>query len=201
MDSLYTDSIKRLIEQLGRLPGIGPKSAERLAFYILHTSKDEALALADAIRAVKEQIRPCKDCFNLAEGPLCPICADPRRDHNTICVVEQPKDLVALEKTGLCNWVYHVLGGHICPLDGIGPADLTIDRLIERVRSGQVREVVMATNPTLDGDGTALHIASLLRGLPVRITRLARGLPAGSTIEYANDKVLADAILGRQTIQ
>jgi len=201
MSGIYTESITRLIEQLGLLPGIGPKTAERLAFHILHAPDQEAFALADAIRAVKEQIRPCKDCFNLAEGPLCPICSDPRRDHTTICVVEQPKDLVALERTGLCKWVYHVLGGHISPLDGVEPADLTIDRLVERVRSGQVKELVMATNPTLDGDGTALYIASLVKGLPVRITRLARGLPSGSTIEYANDKVLADAILGRQLIQ
>lgn len=180
------------------LPGIGPKTAERLAFYLLHAPAEQAIGLSDAIRAVKEQIRACQECFNLAQGPLCPVCLDPKRDRSVICVVEQPKDLVALERTGLCNWVYHVLGGHISPLEGVGPADLTIDRLVERVRSGQVKELVMATNPTLDGDGTALYITSLVKGMPVRVTRLARGLPTGSTIEFANDKVLADAILGRQ---
>lgn len=198
MASIYTECINALIQRLAMLPGIGPKTAERLAFYLLHAPAEQAIGLSDAIRAVKEQIRPCQDCFNLAQGPLCPVCLDPKRDRSVICVVEQPKDLVALERTGLCNWVYHVLGGHISPLEGVGPADLTIDKLVERVRSGQVKELVMATNPTLDGDGTALYIASLIKGMPVRVTRLARGLPTGSTIEFANDKVLADAILGRQ---
>ncbi|MBP8303225.1 MAG: recombination protein RecR [Phycisphaerae bacterium] len=198
MSAIYTDSVNRLIEEFAKLPGIGPKSAERLAFHVLHSSPPEALALADAIRTVKTAIRPCQTCFNLAEQTLCPICSDPQRDPATLCVVEQPKDVLALEKTGLCKWVYHVLGGHISPLEDVHPSDLTIDPLVDRVRAGQVQEVVMATNPTLEGDGTALYIASLLRGLPIKITRLARGLPSGTTLEYANDKVLADAILGRQ---
>ena len=198
MSAIYTETINRLIEEFAKLPGIGPKSAERLAFHVLHCPAPEALSLADAIRAVKDTIRPCQTCYNLAERPLCPICSDPRRDRAVLCVVEQPKDVIALERTGLCKWVYHVLGGHISPLEDIHPSDLTIDKLVERVRSGAVHEVVMATNPTLEGDGTALYIASLLRGLPVKITRLARGLPSGTTLEYANDKVLTDAILGRQ---
>ena len=198
MSAIYTETVNRLIEEFAKLPGIGPKSAERLAFHVLHCPAPEALSLADAIRAVKDTIRPCQTCYNLAERPLCPICSDPRRDPAVLCVVEQPRDVIALERTGLCKWVYHVLGGHISPLEDIHPSDLTIDKLVERVRSGPVQEVVMATNPTLEGDGTALYIASLLRGLPVKITRLARGLPSGTTLEYANDKVLADAILGRQ---
>jgi recombination protein RecR len=200
MDNIYTESINRLIEELAKLPGIGPRSAERLAFHILRSPGSEALPLADAIRAVKENVHQCQACCNLSEQTLCPICSDTRRDQGIICVVEQPKDLVNLEKTGICKWVYHVLGGHIAPLEGMEPSDLTIDRLVQRVRSGTVREVVMATNPTMEGDGTALYIASLLRGLPVKITRLARGLPSGSTLEFASGKVLTDAILGRQDL-
>jgi recombination protein RecR len=149
---------------------------------------------------VKKNIRQCKICYNLAESDTCPICADPKRDKSIICVVEQPKDVIGLEKTGLCKWVYHVLNGHIAPLEGVEPADLTIDALTKRVRTGGVKEVVMATNPNLEGDGTALYIHSLLSGLNVKITRLARGLPAGSTIEYASGNILADAILGRSPL-
>jgi len=198
MSGIYTESVNRLIEEFGKLPGIGPKSAERLVFHVLRCPVQEALALADAIRAVKDNVRQCRVCCNLSEEPLCPICSDGRRDQGVICVVEQSRDIVNLEKTGICKWVYHVLGGHIAPLDGVDPSDLTIDRLVERVRAGDVHEVVMATNPTLEGDGTSLYVASLLRGLPVRITRLARGLPSGSTLEFANGKILTDAILGRQ---
>lgn len=200
MSSAYTESLNRLFEEFGQLPGIGPKSAERLAFHVLKTPAREALALADAIRDVKQNIRQCEICANLAEDRLCNICMDTRRETSRICVVEQPKDVISLEKTGVCKWVYHVLGGHIAPLDGIEPSDLTIDRLIERVRSGSVTEIIMATNPNMEGDGTALYISSLLHGMDVRITRLARGLPSGSTIEYASGKILTDAILGRQSL-
>ncbi|MFC1652725.1 recombination mediator RecR [Planctomycetota bacterium] len=200
MSNVYTDSLNRLIEEFGRLPGIGPKSAERLAFHTLKSSTQEALALADAIRDVKTNICHCDTCCNLSEGPTCTICADTRRDPSQICVVEQPKDIISLEKTGVCKWVYHVLGGHIAPLDGIEPNDLTLDKLVERVRSGTVKELIMATNPNMEGDGTALYISSLLRGMDVRITRLARGLPSGSTIEYASGKILTDAIMGRQQL-
>jgi recombination protein RecR len=200
MDNIYTESINRLIEEFTRLPGVGPKSAERMAFHVLRCPASEALPLADAIRAVKENVHQCLSCCNLSEGDLCPICSDSRRDQGIICVVEQPKDLVNLEKTGICKWVYHVLGGHIAPLDGLEPSDLTIDRLVQRVRTGKVREIVMATNPTMEGDGTSLYIASLVRDQPVKITRLARGLPSGSTLEFASGKVLTDAILGRQSL-
>jgi recombination protein RecR len=201
MDSPLTESLHNLIERLSRLPGIGPKSAERLAFFILNSEPADALALAEAIRLVKTRIKRCRTCGNLSEEPTCPICSDSRRDKGLICVVEQPKDVVSLEKTGVCLWVYHVLGGHIAPLDGMEPEDLTIEQLVDRVRKGNVREVVMATNPNIAGDGTSLYISSLLEPTGVRITRLARGLPTGSTIEYASGKMLADAISGRQPLQ
>ncbi|MHC4364047.1 MAG: recombination mediator RecR [Planctomycetota bacterium] len=198
MNGPYTESVNRLIEEFGKLPGIGPKSAERLAFYILKTQPQEAMALARAIEDVKNKTRRCKLCYNLSESEVCKICSDRRRDKEMICVVEQPKDIIALEKTGACKWVYHVLGGHIAPLEGIEPSDLTIEQLVKRVRDGNVKEVIMATNPNLAGDGTALYISSLLNDTGVKITRLARGLPTGSTIEYANGKILNDAIIGRQ---
>jgi recombination protein RecR len=200
MNPAYTKSLNNLIEQFAKLPGIGPKTAERLVFHILKSDAPEALALAEAISDVKKNIRQCKTCYNLAESDICTICADPKRNKSIICVVEQPKDVIGLEKTGLCKWVYHVLNGHIAPLEGVEPADLTIDALTKRVRAGGVQEVVMATNPNLEGDGTALYIHSLLSSLNVKITRLARGLPAGSTIEYASGNILADAILGRSPL-
>jgi len=201
MTTAYTESLNRLIEEFGKLPGIGPKTAERLAFYILKAEPAEALALADAIRDVKTKISRCEVCYNWSEQPVCQICSDARRDKSVICVVEQPKDVVALEKTGACKWVYHVLGGHIAPLEGVEPENLTIDKLIQRVRSGGVTEIVMATNPNLAGDGTALYISSLLKNMGVKITRLARGLATGSTIEYASSKMLTDAIVSRQQLE
>ena len=200
MSSAYTESINRLIDEFAKLPGIGAKSAERLALHVLKTPSSESLALAGAIETVKRSIRHCETCYNLSEEPVCAICSDARRNSSVICIVEQFKDVISLEKTGLCKWVYHVLGGHIAPLDGIEPSDLTIEKLIQRIRQGHVKELVMATNPNMEGDGTALYISSLLRGTDIRITRLARGLPSGSSIEYANGKILADAILGRQAI-
>lgn len=200
MSEIYTESLKRLIDEFGKLPGIGPKSAERMVFYILKADAKDALALADAIRDVKTKINRCKICFNLCEGEKCEICSDSRRDNSIICVVEQPKDIIGLEKTGTCKWVYHVLGGHIAPLEGVEAADLTINELAERVRSGGVQEIVMATNPNMAGDGTIFYICSLLKGANVKITRLARGLPSGSTIEFASGRILTDAILGRQEI-
>jgi recombination protein RecR len=201
MSSAYTETLNRLIEEFGKLPGIGPKSAERLAFYLLKAPPAEAMKLADAIRDLKQKIIRCEICYNLSEQSVCQICSDPRRDKSIICVVEQPKDVISLEKTGACKWVYHVLGGHIAPLDGVEPGDLTIKQLVERVYAGNVKELIMATNPNMAGDGTALYISSLLRSSDVKITRLARGLPTGSTIEYASGKMLADAIIGRQTLE
>ena len=201
MTSAYTESLNRLIEEFGKLPGVGPKTAERLAFHILKAEPVEAMSLAEAIRDVKNKIKRCEICHNLSEKAVCQICSDPRRDKSLICVVEQPKDLINLEKTGACKWVYHVLGGHIAPLEGIEPSDLTIDKLVERVRGGNIKEVIMATNPNMAGDGTVLYISSLLRDTGVKITRLARGLPTGSTIEYASGKMLTDAIIGRQELE
>ena len=201
MSGAYTESLNKLIEEFEKLPGIGPKTAERLAFYILKTEPSEAIGLAEAIRDAKNKIKRCEICYNLSEQQVCKICSDPRRDKSIICVVEQTKDVISLEKTGVCRWVYHVLGGHIAPLEGIEAGDLTIDKLVERVRGGEVKEVIMATNPNMAGDGTTLYISSALRPLGVKITRLARGLPAGSTIEYANGKILTDAILGRQELE
>ena len=201
MNPAYTKSLNKLIEEFGKLPGIGPKTAERLAFHVLKSNAEDALSLAAAIREVKSNIKQCKICFNLAEGDRCRICSDASRDQSIICVVEQAKDVISLEKTGMCKWVYHVLGGHIAPLEGVEPGDLTIDELVKRVRTGAVKEVVMATNPNIEGDGTALYISSLLGSLDVKIMRLARGLPAGGTIEYASGSILAEAIMGREQMQ
>ncbi|MBW7992030.1 MAG: recombination protein RecR [Planctomycetes bacterium] len=201
MSGVYTESLNKLIGEFEKLPGIGPKTAERLAFYILKAQPAEAMVLADAIRDVKDKIKHCQTCYNLSEQSFCQICSDERRDKSIICVVEQSKDIINLEKTGACKWVYHVLGGHIAPLDGIEPGDLTIEQLLDRVCRSDVEEVIMATNPNMAGDGTALYISSLLRTAGVKITRLARGLPSGSTIEYASGKILTDAIIGRRELE
>ena len=192
-------SLTRLKEEFAKLPGIGPRSAERLAFHILKSDRDSAMALAQAIREVKDLVRHCRTCYNLTEQDPCAICANPRRDQTQIFVVEQPKDLLLLEATGLVRGVYHVLLGHIAPLEGVEPGDLTIDALVKRVKAGGIREVVIATNPTMEGEGTGLHIKSVLADAGVSITRLARGLPSGSHIEYASRAVLQDAIDGRRS--
>lgn len=196
----YSAAVDRLIAALGRLPGIGAKSAERLAHHLLKCPPEEALALAEAIREVKDRIRHCQTCFHLteAEEPLCAVCRDPRRDPSLVCVVEQPRDLMALEKAGTYQGVYHVLLGRLAPLHGVGPEQLTVDALETRVRSGRVRELIMATNPNLEGDGTALFVANRLADTGVPITRLARGLASGSVLEFANKEMLADALSGRQ---
>ncbi len=193
-----TESVGRLIDELAKLPGIGRKSAERLAYHVLRVNKSEALGLADAIRDVKENVRYCKTCYNLAEAEECPICADTKRDRSLLCIVEQPRDLMALEQAGVYRGLYHVLLGRIAPLDGIGPDQLTIAPLVERIREGNFSEIIMGTNPTLEGDGTALYIANQLAGLPTPITRLARGITTGSVLEFANKEILSDALVGRQ---
>ncbi|MEN6457735.1 MAG: recombination mediator RecR [Thermoguttaceae bacterium] len=196
--SELTESVVRLIDEFAKLPGIGKKSAERLAYHILRIHRNEALGLADAIRKVKENVQYCSKCYNLAEGDLCAICRDASRQSDLLCVVEQPRDLMALEQSGVYRGLYHVLLGRIAPLEGIGPEQLTIDALVRRVREGQFKELVMATNPTVEGDGTSLHISNLLAGLPIRITRLARGITSGSVLEFANKEILADALTGRR---
>ena len=198
----YNAVVDRLMNALGRLPGIGARSAERLAHHLLKCPVEEALELAEAIQAAKDQIRHCQVCFHLteAEQPLCSICRDPRRDQTTVCVVEQSRDLIALEKARTYGGVYHVLLGRLAPLSGIGPEQLTIDALAARVQAGTIRELIMATNPNLEGDGTALLVASRLGDSGVRITRLARGLATGSTLEFANRDMLADAMSGRHPL-
>lgn len=194
----FGPAVGRLVERLAALPGIGRKTAERLANHLVSVSREEALALAEAIRDVKETVHHCRRCHNLTSDELCPICRDPRRDQHVVCVVEQPKDVTVLEASGAYQGTYHVLGGRIAPLDGITADDLTIDHLLRRIREEGIAEVVMATNPTVEGDGTALHITNLLEGQPVRITRLARGIATGSVLEFANKEMLADALRGRQ---
>ena len=196
--SQLTDSVTHMIEQLSKLPGIGRKSAERLAYHILRVPESEAFALSDSIRNVRENVRYCSECFNLAEGEKCLICLDPSRNHQMICVVQQPRDLMAIEQSGTYRGLYHVLLGRIAPLENIGPEQLTIDKLVERVSLGEVTEVIMATNPTVEGDGTALHISNQLAEFNVTLTRLARGITTGSVLEFTNKEILADAISGRQ---
>lgn len=194
----YGQAVGNLIDEFAKLPGIGRKSAERLAHYMLSCNERDALKLADAIRQVKQSVRPCKACFNLTEQELCSICRDPRRDQHVICVVEQPRDVTVLEASNAYRGLYHVLQGRISPLEGIGPEDLTINALVRRVRNSEVSEILMATNPTLEGDGTALFISNVLEQENVKITRLARGIASGSVLEFANKEMLADAITGRQ---
>ncbi|TWT83969.1 Recombination protein RecR [Planctomycetes bacterium CA13] len=196
----HAGAVAELVENLGRLPGIGRKSAERLAFHLLRVSESEALALADSIRRVRKDVRYCSACFNLAETDLCAICSDPSRDTTRICVVEQPRDLMSLEQSSAYKGLYHVLLGRIAPLDGIGPDQLTIDALVDRIRAGGFNEVIMATNPTVEGDGTSLYISNLLSEFSVQMTRLARGITAGSVLEYANREMIADALTGRQKL-
>jgi len=190
----------RLTEAFGRLPGIGQKTAERLTYYVLRAPKEEMAAFAQAVTDVKGTVQHCSKCHNITETDPCKICSDPRRDHRTICVVEEPKDLFALEAAAEFRGVYHVLMGRLAPLEGIGPEGLTIASLLERVRQENVREVIIATNPNLEGDGTALHIGNELAKLGVRVTRLARGLPTGGAIERANAAILAEALNGRTEI-
>jgi recombination protein RecR len=193
-----TESVNLLIDEFAKLPGIGRKSAERLAYHVLRVSEAEAMELAEAIRRVKQNVRHCATCYHLAEQEQCEICLDPTRDRSLLCVVEQPRDLIQLESTGVYRGLYHVLLGRIAPLEGVGPDQLTIDDLVRRVRSGAFREVIMATNPTVEGDGTALHISNRLADFPVAITRLARGITSGSVLEFTNKEILSDALVGRQ---
>lgn len=182
------------------MPGIGSRTAERLTFHLLKASDEEALALAEAIRDLKTLIHPCRICYNPTEHDICNICSDTHRDAGEICVVAQPKDLLAIEATGTYRGAYHVLMGQIAPLENVEPEDLTIDALVERVRAGGVREVILATNPTISGDSTSLYITAKLEPFSVRVTRLARGLPAGGQIEYANKSILTDAINERRDV-
>ena len=204
-DTAYPKPLEKLITEFAKLPGIGRRSAERLAFYILKSDEPTALALAHAVHEVKKSLRHCHNCWHLADADLCNICSDTSRDRGLVLVVEQPRDLLALEATGMYKGLYHVLMGRLAPLEGIGPDALTLSRLFERVRDAgtnpgkvAVREIILGLNPTLEGDGTALYITDALKNTKVQVSRLARGLPSGSQLEYASKAVLADAIHHRQ---
>ncbi len=197
----YPKSMLNLMRELGRMPGIGQKSAERLAHYVLQLPHDEAMQLATAIQNVKQNVNYCSICCNIGETDPCHICGDHRRDHKKVCVVEQPKDLFTIEKAGFYEGVYHVLFGHIDPLENVDPEDINIDKLVDRARNNGIQEVIIATNPNLEGDVTAMYILERLEPLGVKVTQLARGMPSGSYLEYANSAVIADAIHGRKSIQ
>lgn len=194
---LYSESFEKLINELNKLPGVGPKTAQRLAFFILKMQKGEAESLAFAIQDVKNKIHYCSVCNNLTEADICGICADAARDKEIICVVEEPSDLIAIEKTRGFRGVYHVLLGRISPLDGLGPDNIKIDSLVEKVKRGGIKEVILAINPDVEGEATALYIAKQLKPFDIRATRLAHGLPIGANLEYADEVTLMRAISGR----
>lgn len=198
--SLTPGPVGRLIEELSRLPGIGPKTASRLTFFMLRAPEAQVLALADAIRALREGTVLCGTCYNIAEQSPCPVCANPERDRGVICVVEEPLDVLAIERTRRFKGVYHVLHGALSPVDGVGPDELKMRELVERVRAGGVREVLMATNPTMEGDATAMYLAKQLAPLGVRVTRLAMGLPVGGDLEYTDEITLGEALEGRRDV-
>ena len=195
---LYEGPVQDLIDELGRLPGVGPKSAQRIAFHLLKVEPADAERLARAIHEVKAKVHFCRICFNVAEGELCRICRDPRRDPSLVCVVEEPRDLVAIERTQEFKGRYHVLGGAISPIEGIGPDDLRIRELLRRLESEGVGEVILATNPNIEGEATAMYLARLLTPLGVRVTRIASGLPVGGDLEYADEITLGRAFVGRR---
>jgi len=192
------EPVTRLIEEFSRLPGVGPKTASRLTFYLLRAPAEQSMVLAEAIRQLKERISFCEVCYNITEGSSCPICRDERRDRTQICVVEEPLDVLALERTRAYHGLYHVLHGAISPVEGIGPNDLRIAELLERLQGGGVSEVILATNPSLEGEATAMYLERQLTPLKIRVTRLARGLPVGGDLEYADEITLARAIEGRR---
>jgi recombination protein RecR len=196
----YPEPVARLIDALQRLPGIGPKTAQRLTFFLLKRPPEEVRELADSLRAVKEKIVHCSSCFNVTDEDPCRICADPARDPKLVCVVEEPNDLLAMERTGEFRGRYHVLLGALSPLDGIGPDDLKVRELLARLDSEGATEVILATNPNVEGEATALYLAKLLRPLGVRVTRIARGLPVGGDLEYADQVTLSKALEGRREI-
>ena len=196
----YARPVERLITELSKLPSIGPKSAQRIAFHIIRGRKDDALALAEALREVKERIKPCRRCFNLTEAEECEICCDARRDRSAICVVEDPYDIGPIERTNEYRGLYHVLGGALSPLDGVEPEDLRIAELLERIEKEEIKELVIATNPNTTGEATAMFIAQEVKELPVRVTALASGLPVGGDLEYADEVTLGRAFAGRREI-
>jgi len=198
--SIYAGPVQDLIDELGRLPGVGPKSAQRIAFYLLKATKEDALRLSRSIIEVKERISFCRRCFNVAEGELCSMCSDTRRDPSIVCVVEEPRDIVAVEKTGEYSGVYHVLQGAISPIEGIGPEQLRIRELLARIETESLTEVILCTNPNLEGEATAMYLARMLTPLGVKVTRIASGLPVGGDLEYADELTLGRALEGRRQV-
>ncbi|MGC8834095.1 MAG: recombination mediator RecR [Armatimonadota bacterium] len=196
----YAKPLARLIGELEKLPGIGPKSAQRLAFHLLSIPREEAQMLADAIVQVKDSIRLCRECFNFTDRELCEICSDPRRERSVICIVAEVRDLIAIEKTGHFRGLYHVLHGVIAPMEGVGPEQLKIRELLERLKSGTVKEVILAFNPTVEGDATAMYLAGLLRPIVPEVTQVAHGLPIGGDMDYADQATLIQAIAGRRKV-
>ncbi len=198
--SQYPEALARLIQEFTRLPGVGPKTAQRLAFFVLRMEERDVMALATALADAKRKIGRCSVCFNLADSQPCHICRDPKRDQSTLCVVEEANDLVAMEKTRTYSGLYHVLEGALSPLEGVGPESLRLPELLKRIKGGQVKEVILATNPTLEGEATAMYIARLLKPLGLRVTRIARGIPVGGDLEYADEVTLARSLEGRRDI-
>ncbi|MHB1854547.1 MAG: recombination mediator RecR [Acidimicrobiales bacterium] len=197
---MYAGPVQDLIDELGRLPGVGPKSAQRIAFYLLKASKEDALRLSRSIVEVKDRISFCRRCFNVAEGETCSMCSDGRRDPSIVCVVEEPRDIVAVEKTGEYSGLYHVLQGAISPIEGIGPEQLRIRELLARIETESVTEVILCTNPNLEGEATAMYLARMLTPLGVKVTRIASGLPVGGDLEYADELTLGRALEGRRQV-
>lgn len=201
MSGMYEGAIQDLIDALGRLPGIGPKSAQRIAFHILQSESETAASLVDAIRTVKERVKFCTECGNVSEETQCRICRDPRRENTSICVVEESKDVIAIERTREFRGKYHVLGGAISPIDGVGPDQLRIRELMVRLADSQVTEIILATDPNLEGEATATYLARLLKPLGLKVSRLASGLPVGGDLEYADEVTLGRAFEGRRTVE
>jgi recombination protein RecR len=200
LTGVYAGPVQDLIDELGRLPGVGPKSAQRIAFHLLKVSRDDALRLARAIGEVKDRVSFCTRCFNIAEGAECGICADPERDSSVLCVVEEPKDIVAVERTGEYRGRYHVLQGAISPIEGIGPDQLRVKELVTRIGEEGVDEDILGTNPNIEGEATALYLARLLKAIDIKVTRIASGLPVGGDLEYADELTLGRALEGRREL-
>jgi recombination protein RecR len=197
---MYAGPVQDLIDELGRLPGVGPKSAQRIAFHLLKLPKDDALRLARSISEVKDRVSFCTRCFNIAEGDECGICADPRRDTSVVCVVEEPRDIVAVEKTGEFKGRYHVLQGAISPIEGIGPDQLRVKELLARLDPEEITEIILCTNPNLEGEATAMYLGRLIKPLGIRVTRIASGMPVGGDLEYADELTLGRALEGRREV-
>ena len=198
--SIYTPAIQKLIDELGKLPGVGPKSAQRIAFHLIKIPEQDALSLADAIQQAKQKVRFCETCFNMSDEAICEICSDSQRDSTLVCVVEEPRDIVALERTREYKGLYHVLQGAINPIDGIGPEQLKIRELLERLKGNTVVEVILCTNPNIEGEATAMYLAKLIEPLGIQVSRIASGLPVGGDLEYADELTLGRALEGRRNI-